>query len=155
MEARGALGDGGKVIMKTTKKILRHVVLAVAGGAVLGLTTVPVSAQSWDYERYRGGYDGWLGEDWYYDYYESPSHRSAGGWRSKSDRQLKEDVKSELTWSPFVDADSIDVSVKNGEVTLRGTVEDRNEAEAAIENAYEAGARRVISRLKTEEGSEG
>lgn len=143
------------MMMQTTKKTLTHLVLAVAGTAVVGLMTVPASAQSWDYERYRGGYEGWLGEDWYYDYYESPRHRSTGEWRSKSDRQLKEDVKSELTWSPFVDADSVDVSVKNGEVTLSGTVEDRDAAEAAVDNAYEAGARRVISRLKTEEGSEG
>ena len=63
-------------------------------------------------------------------------------------------MQSELYWSPFVDSDDISVSVNNGEVTLKGTVEDENEVDDAIENAYEAGAKNVISKLQTEEESE-
>lgn len=122
-----------------------------AGCALTFVALSPVSARSWDYEQYRGGYERGSGSDWYYDYYEGAVNRSAESRRGKSDRQLKEDVQSELTWSPFVDADDIDVSVKNGEVTLRGTVDDPSAVKDAIDNAYEAGAKRVISKLKTEE----
>ncbi len=69
----------------------------------------------------------------------------------KSDQQLKRDVESELTWSPFVDADKVQVTVRRGVVTLSGKVEDRDEIQSAIDNAYEAGAKDVISKLTTEE----
>lgn len=110
-------------------------------------------ARSWDYERYEGTYDGPRGSDWYYDWYESPStgRRAMPEGRMKSDRDLKRDVESELTWSPFVDADDIEVAVKDGTVTLKGTVEDQSSVEDAIENAYEAGAKSVVSRLQTRE----
>jgi hypothetical protein len=137
--------------MKTT--VTRPTSAAVlAGCALMFLGMSPASARSWDYEQYRGGYDRGSGSDWYYDYYDRATNRGSDqAWRGKSDRQLKEDVQSELTWSPFVDADDIDVLVRNGEVTLRGTVEDQSEVQNAIENAYEAGAKRVISKLKTED----
>ncbi|HEU4685342.1 MAG TPA: BON domain-containing protein [Nitrospira sp.] len=77
--------------------------------------------------------------------------RRASPEAAKADQQLKRDVESELTWSPFVDADKVNVSVRNGIVTLSGKVEDEDEVQAAIDNAYEAGARRVISKLTTEE----
>ena len=44
-------------------------------------------------------------------------------WKHQYDAELREDVKSELTASPLVDADGIDVSVKKGNVTLKGTGE--------------------------------
>ncbi|NGZ04657.1 MAG: hypothetical protein CV090_16575 [Nitrospira sp. WS238] len=118
-------------------------------------------AQSWDYDSYQGNYDGLYGYDWYYDYYFSPSMRPGRyGSRQpmqngdgKSDRELKEDVEWELTASPFVDDDDIQVSVKNGTVTLRGTVENKSSVQDAIENAREAGAKEVINRLETEEDS--
>ncbi len=69
-------------------------------------------------------------------------------WTDMSDRSLAREVRSELSWSPFVDEDPIRVSVKNGVVTLRGTVEDQDEMAAAVENAYEAGARRVKNHLR-------
>lgn len=127
------------------------------GGVVLAvgalLTAIPSTsiAQYWDYNYYRGVY-GPTSHGWYYDYYEyEPSGLGTPEWLSKSDAQLKEDVKSELHWSPFVDSDDITVSVKKGEVTLKGTVEDQSEVDDAIENAYEAGAKNVISKLKIEE----
>ena len=70
---------------------------------------------------------------------------------AKSDQQLKRDVESELTWSPFVDADKVQVTVRRGVVTLSGKVEDQDEIQSAIDNAYEAGAKQVISKLTTEE----
>ena len=64
-----------------------------------------------------------------------------------SDRGLARAVQEELSWSPFVDSDPIRVESKNGVVTLKGTVENRSEMAAAVENAYEAGARRVNNQL--------
>ncbi|OQW32314.1 MAG: hypothetical protein A4E19_20010 [Nitrospira sp. SG-bin1] len=103
------------------------------------------------------------GQNWYdfpdttiYPGDPSPSDGGYSGtgtqsWRWLSDRELKKAVENQLFWSPFVDADDIKVSVKDGKVTLRGTVEDQSTAEGAIENAYEAGARDVVSKLKTAE----
>ncbi|WP_342347604.1 BON domain-containing protein [uncultured Nitrospira sp.] len=65
-----------------------------------------------------------------------------------SDRELEKAVRDELSWSPFVDEDPIRVNVRQGVVTLQGTVEDPSEMAAAVDNAYEAGARRVVSRLR-------
>lgn len=72
-------------------------------------------------------------------------------WRDKSDAELKVDVISELMWSPLVDADEIEVSVKNGTVTLKGMVQNQRSLENAVENARDAGAKKVISKLKTQE----
>lgn len=70
---------------------------------------------------------------------------------NKSDLQLKLNVKREIALSPYVDADFIHVTVRNGEVTLRGSVEDQSAADAAVENAREAGAKKVINKLNIED----
>jgi hypothetical protein len=128
--------------------------IALFGGIMLGAILSAgfpstSSAQYWDYDFYHGTY-GPYGHGWYYDYYDVPRLRDTEGWGWKSDWELKQDVKSELAWSPFVDADDIDVSVRNGEVTLKGTVEGQDEIQDAIENAYEAGAKKCISKLKAQ-----
>lgn len=74
------------------------------------------------------------------------------GFRVKSDRQLKRDIENEFTWSPWVDPDDVRVSVNDGVVTLKGTVENRTAVEDAIDNAYDAGAKDVINELTTREG---
>jgi len=71
------------------------------------------------------------------------------GFHAKTDRELYEDVESELFWSPFVDLDDIDFDVDDGTVTLRGMVESRREADAATLNAYQAGAAVVRNELST------
>ncbi len=70
---------------------------------------------------------------------------------NKADLRLKLDVKREIALSPYVDGDFIHVTARDGVVTLRGSVEDQSAANAAIENAKEAGAKKVISHLTTEE----
>jgi osmotically-inducible protein OsmY len=55
-----------------------------------------------------------------------------------------------LWWSPFVDSDRIDVRVEEGVATLRGTVEDLEERDAALENARDGGAVEVRDRLEVE-----
>jgi osmotically-inducible protein OsmY len=73
---------------------------------------------------------------------------------AKEDRELERDIKSELTWSPFVDADSVDVTVRDGVAYLFGTVEDRDEMQAAIDNAIEAGADRIENRLAIQDANQ-
>ncbi|GJL58284.1 MAG: hypothetical protein NPIRA03_11410 [Nitrospirales bacterium] len=69
-------------------------------------------------------------------------------WGEMSDRNLAKAVREELSWSPYVDNDPIRVNARRGVVTLQGAVEDRAEMAAAVENAYEAGARRVNNQLR-------
>jgi osmotically-inducible protein OsmY len=70
---------------------------------------------------------------------------------SKSDREIKEDIEDQLFWSPFVDSDDITVEVHSGVATLKGTVEDWDELQAAKENARDGGATSVISDLEIED----
>lgn len=44
----------------------------------------------------------------------------------RSDMRIKEDINDLLYEDPYVDASDIEVNVENGEVTLTGTVNDRN-----------------------------
>jgi osmotically-inducible protein OsmY len=66
---------------------------------------------------------------------------------NKSDLRIKMDVKWELSMSPFVDADHIHVTVRDGVVTLRGSVEDQAAFDAATKNAMDGGAKKVINLL--------
>lgn len=66
------------------------------------------------------------------------------------DATVREDVEDELWWSPFVDANDVQVSVLNGVVTLTGSVDSAAESRAAQENALEGGAAGVINRLRIE-----
>lgn len=68
--------------------------------------------------------------------------------RTKSDREITQDIEDELMWSPFVDSEQISVSVDNGVATLSGTVGSRREYDAARENAFAGGAVSVINNLK-------
>lgn len=68
-------------------------------------------------------------------------------WVGKQDSEIREDVKEQLWWSPFVDSDSITVSVDHGVVTLEGTVGSWQEWRIASENAVEGGARSVRNNL--------
>ncbi len=78
------------------------------------------------------------------------SEQSNQPWRHMTDRELKDAVEDELFWSPFVNSDRIRVRVHKGVVTLYGRMENRGEIADAVENAYEAGARRVTNRLWTD-----
>jgi BON domain len=53
-------------------------------------------------------------------------HQGSGpkGWR-RSDASIREDVCEALAYHPSLDASDIEVTVKDGEVTLEGTVTDR------------------------------
>lgn len=89
-------------------------------------------------DQVMGAYDPYVdpyypfGYDWYR--YDVPRRTFL------SDAEIEEDVQDELFWSPFVDSDSVHVTVDHGVVTLTGTVDSWAEASAAVENAYEGGA---------------
>jgi hypothetical protein len=79
-----------------------------------------------------------------------PNYRGRGpkGYR-RSDEMIKDDVSEALYRSTEVDASYIEVSVSNGHVTLKGSVQDRLQkklAERAIENL--AGVDDVFNELK-------
>jgi osmotically-inducible protein OsmY len=59
---------------------------------------------------------------------------------AKRDGRIKADIENELFWSPFVDADDVNVKVNDGRVTLSGIVDSWSEYNAAANNAYEGGA---------------
>ncbi|MGH7232700.1 MAG: BON domain-containing protein, partial [Nitrospiraceae bacterium] len=69
-------------------------------------------------------------------------------WMWKHDWEIKEDIESELWWSPFVDSDTIRVSVRDGTATLTGTVNSWQERTWAAENAYEGGAKSIRNYLR-------
>lgn len=77
-----------------------------------------------------------------------------GSWDWRSDAEIKEDVQSELYWSPYVDSGDINVSVTDGEVLLKGVATDWFEAESAVDNAFQGGARSVKARLELASGYE-
>lgn len=84
----------------------------------------------------------------YYDLHISPPF-SMGDFSIKvpNDDRIERNVKNELRWSPYVDQAQVDISVKNGEVTLEGTVDSWKEYQKAAENAYEGGAWKVTNKL--------
>ena len=68
-------------------------------------------------------------------------------WTWKPDEEIRQDVKDQFLWSPFVDGSDVSVFVDNGEVTLSGTVATWGERDAAETNAYQGGAKHVQNRL--------
>ncbi len=76
-----------------------------------------------------GGNQGQGWNDVYYMeyYYFVPGPHTGKGPRSfqRSDEMIRDDINNRLTQHGHIDASDINVTVKNGEVTLTGTVEDR------------------------------
>lgn len=75
-------------------------------------------------------------------------------WDWKSDRQITKDIEEELFWSMLVDSDTIEVEVEEGVATLKGQADSWQELDAAIENAFEGGAKAVRSRIKLDKGGD-
>ena len=69
----------------------------------------------------------------------------------RSDPRILEDLNDRLTVHPDIDATYIDISVENGEVTLRGWVPDRNSRYLAEDVAWSTrGVSTVDNSLRTE-----
>lgn len=71
----------------------------------------------------------------------------------RSDERIREDANDALTRDPDIDASDIQVSVSNGEITLKGDVEDRR-AKRRAEDCVEqlAGVRDVHNELHARRG---
>jgi osmotically-inducible protein OsmY len=69
---------------------------------------------------------------------------------TRPDAEIEQEIEAELLWSPFVDADDVNVSVERGKATLTGTVNSWKERFAATENALEGGAIAVYNQLRVE-----
>ncbi len=70
--------------------------------------------------------------DWWSDYREPRT--------MKSDAEIAAAIRDELSWSPFVLAENVEIVVQDGRATLGGTVNSVRARQAAIENAWEGGA---------------
>ncbi len=94
-------------------------------------------------------YDPYI-DDYYiygYDWYTYPDLST-----TRADWEIREDIKDELWWSPFVDEDEVTITVENGTATLTGTVDTWSERQAATENALEGGAIAVDNDLMVDFG---
>lgn len=88
-------------------------------------------------------------EDWFRDQVEE-SFRGVGprGYR-RPDERILDDVCERLTVDPYVDASEIEVEVRDGEVSLTGTVHSRSAKRLAEDLAESApGVRDVQNRLR-------
>jgi osmotically-inducible protein OsmY len=74
---------------------------------------------------------------------------------SRSDDRIKEDINERLTHDPDIDAWEIEVQVSSGEVTLTGTVDDRN-AKRRAEDIAEAvsGVKDVQNQIRVKKGDQ-
>lgn len=97
----------------------------------------------------------------YYDEYdvepfydEELDAESPSPWNQEpDDGEVRERVAWSLQSDGFIDADAIQVEVKDRVVTLRGEVKDYMEARYAWDDAWDApGVRGVISKLSVKEG---
>ena len=84
---------------------------------------------------------------------EQREHRGRGpkGYR-RSDERIKEDVNDRLSDDYYLDASDVEVSVSNTEVTLTGTVRNRNDKRRAEDLADSvSGVTNVENRLRVEQ----
>ena len=107
----------------------------------------PSSVQDWRRERAAPSYG----------YTPRGPHAGKGpkGYR-RSDERIAEDVNQALADDPELDATEIEVSAKDGEVTLRGTVSDRQSkrrAEECVEHL--PGVQDVRNELRTASSGSG
>jgi osmotically-inducible protein OsmY len=71
-----------------------------------------------------------------------------------SNEKLQKDVQDAIKWEPLLSAAEIDVTVKDGIVTLTGTVDDyvkKLEAEEATSNV--AGVKAIVEKIEVHFGS--
>jgi hypothetical protein len=117
------------------------------------------------YDRWSGGPRSSSGENWNADWrgrstygQGSPQGRHTGrGPRNyhRSDDRIREDISERLTQHPEIDASDIDVEVHNGEVTLKGTVDERHAKRSAEDLAEQvSGVKQVHNQLRVEQRHE-
>lgn len=126
--------------------------------------------RGYDYDRSEGG-RGWLDRasdevaSWFGDEEaerrrrmdEQREHRGRGpkGYR-RSDDRIKEDVNDRLSDDYYLDASDVEVAVENTEVTLTGTVRNRNDKRRAEDLAESvSGVTNVENRLRVKQSGYG
>jgi osmotically-inducible protein OsmY len=98
---------------------------------------------SWRQQDYPWGQQGQEG------YFGGPhTGRGPKGYQ-RSDDRIREDICEHLTQHPSIDASEIEIEVKNGEVTLKGTVDNR-QAKRMAEDAADScsGVKEVNNQLR-------
>lgn len=109
------------------------------------------------FDRMGDKISGWFGDDDRSgnDRYSRESHRGRGpGNYKRSDERILEDACDHLTHDHSVDASNIEVTVKDGEVTLDGTVSNRmakRRAEDCVDHL--SGVKHVQNNLRVKEDS--
>jgi len=79
--------------------------------------------------------------------------RGPKGWQ-RSDERIREDVSERLADHPHVDASEIEVTVNKGEVTLAGTVDERNAKRIAEDIAESvSGVKEVHNQIRVQQGT--
>jgi len=69
------------------------------------------------------------------------------------DAEIAARIRDELFWSPFVDSDRIEVTVKDQRAVLNGAAAGLFAAHSAVQNTFEGGARSVRTALSLDTGS--
>lgn len=87
----------------------------------------------------------------YYDYYDwnsfFPPFTDIRRPSLLSDKEIKNNIESELWWSPYVNEDEVEVTVDDGTAILEGTVDTKREKYFAEINAIKGGAAEVDNNL--------
>lgn len=113
----------------------------------------PRRPDRWDEERGPRSFVGDPPRDRFGDPYAEGGEHAGRGPKNylRSDERIREDACERLTQDEHVDASEIEVSVKDGEITLEGTIPERRMKRIA-EDCMEAvsGARQVHNRLRVE-----
>lgn len=107
------------------------------------------------WERAGDRFASWFGESEYDDNRYRGEHRGRGptGYK-RADERINDEVHERLTDDPWVDASDISISVSAGEVTLSGTVPERetkHRAERIVENL--SGVTHVQNNLRVTRGN--
>ena len=113
------------------------------------------NSRSW-WDKTKDEVSGWFGDEnaqYRRERDQQEEHRGKGpkGY-VRTDERIKEDVHERLTDDGWVDASEIEVDVKNGEVFLKGTVNNRQEkrrAEDIVENI--SGVKNVENHIKVQQ----
>jgi osmotically-inducible protein OsmY len=131
-----SVDDGRVSLLGTVDSYFERAQADDVASRVNGVTTVS-NHLAVDGARY--GYDPYVDTWTVYDY-DWLLHDPVRLQTYRSDDEILSEVRDELWWSPFVDADQVTVTVDNGVATLVGAVDSWSEWRAAQENAYEGGA---------------
>jgi hypothetical protein len=101
-------------------------------------------------ERHRARYPGSLGEDTFSSR-ESRRYRTGPKGYTRSDERIREDISERLMLADGIDSSEVSISVKEGRVSLEGTVPTRSMKHQIEDLAdYTAGVTEVDNRIRVE-----